>query len=525
MSGFVHPDKTDIFISYARVDDQEFDGVDAGWVTRLVRNVEKLLAMRLGRREFFDLWMDGRLTGNEPVTELIEGKIRDAAVFVLVVSPGYLASIWCARELETFRADVCRSLGDESRVFVVEFTEVQRPAELSQPRGYRFWRKDSLTGEVAQIGFPTLLPGDETPYYKVITELAADLERELRRQKATTNSKVNLNIKPLLSAPPSEKANMNIQPLFSAPPSGAAASGPVAAATVYLADVTDDLEDVRDGVKSYLTQAGCAVLPRVNYPDDPDGYTAAIDADLAGATLFVQLLSELHGRKVGDNGLRQVALVFDRATRRAPPIPILQWRSRDLDWRRVTDEAHRKILKGEAVAGRDLEVMEVDIEEFKAAVKARVAKLTAPPPPPLGRPTDRDYFLFIDADAVDEALSTELVRAIDAGWSWVGYFPPRQSSDPEQLRAYLEQNLKDCDGVMVIFGATEPDWVTAQLQKAHQISAVRNRGPLKVAVYEGPPPENKNKPVGKLPRMVRLNCRQGLNPAELGQFIESLREA
>jgi len=495
MSGFVNPDKTDIFISYSHVDDAAFDGDLAGWVTRLVRNVEKLLAMKLGRREFFDLWMDGRLTGNEPVTELIEGKIKGAAVFVLVLSPGYLASIWCARELEAFRAEVCRRLADDSRVFVVEFGEVERPPELSRPRGYRFWQKDSLTDDVAQIGFPKLLAGDEAQYYKLITELASDLERELRRQKQA------------------------------APHPEVVASGPPATATVYLADVTEDLEDVRDGVKSYLNQAGYMILPQANYPDDPDGYTAALDADLARATLFVQLLSELPGRKVRDDGPRKVALCFDRAARRNPPIPILQWRSRDLDWRRVTNEAHRKILKGEVVAGRELEVMEADIEEFKAAVKARITKLTAPPPPPPPRPPNRDYFLFIDADAPDDGLSTELVRFIDAGWSWVGYFPPRCDGDPEQVRAYLEQNLKDCDGLMVIFGAAGPDWVTAQLQKARQIAAVRDRGPLKVAVYEGPPDENKNKPIAKLPRMVKLDCRRGLNNVELGRFIESLRES
>jgi hypothetical protein len=496
MAGFVNPAKTDIFISYSHVDDAAFDGDLAGWVTRLVRNVEKLLAMKLGRREFFDLWMDGRLTGNEPVTELIEGKIKGAAVFVLVLSPGYLGSIWCARELEAFRAEVCRRLADDSRVFVVEFGEVERPPELSRPRGYRFWQKDSLTDDVAQLGFPRLLPGDEAQYYKLVTELASDLERELRRQKRAA---------PL--AQPEE-----VVPV------------PPATATVYLADVTEDLEDVRDGVKSYLNQAGYMILPQANYPDDPDAYTAALDADLARATLFVQLLSELPGRKVRDDGPRKVALLFDRAARRDPPIPILQWRSRDLDWRRVTNEAHLKILKGEVVAGRELEVMEVDIEEFKAAVKARITKLTAPPPPPPPRPPDRDYFLFIDADTPDDGLSTDLVRFIDQGWSWVGYFPPRCDGDPEQVRAYLEQNLKDCDGLMVIFGAARPDWVTAQLQKARQIAAVRDRGPLKVAVYEGPPEENKNKPIGKLPRMVKLDCRRGPNDIELGRFIESLRE-
>jgi hypothetical protein len=492
MPGFVNSNTTDLFISYSHVDDAVFDDEPAGWVTRLVRNVEKLLAMKLGRRESFELWMDGRLTGNEPVTESIEGTIREAAVFVLILSPGYLASIWCARELEAFRAEVCRRLGDDSRVFVVEFGEVERPAELARPRGYRFWQKDSVTNHVAQLGFPKLMPGDEAQYYRLITELASDIERELKAQRARASSIG----------------------------SGAAVRPRVATATVYLADVTEDLEDMRDGVKSYLNQAGFGILPGVNYPDDLDGYTSAIDADLVRSTIFVQLLSELPGRKVGVDGPRRAALRLERASNRNPPIPILLWRSRDLDWRRVTNEQHTKILKGEPVAGRAIEVMEVDIEEFKAAIKGRLTKPAAVPPE---RPPDRDYFLFINADVPDDDLSSELVRFIDASWSWVGYFPPRREGDPEEARAYLEQNLKDSDALLVIFGAAGPEWVTAQLQKARQIAAVRDRGPLKVAVYEGPPEQNKDKPIAKLPRMVRLNGRHGLNQVELGRFIESLR--
>jgi hypothetical protein len=512
MPGFVDSQKIDIFISYSHVDDSAFDGDDAGWVTRLVRNVEKLLAMKLGRREFFDLWMDGRLTGNEPVNELIEGRIRDAAVFVLVLSPGYLGSIWCARELATFRAEVGRKLGDEARVFVIEFTEIARPDELSRPRGYRFWQKDSLTGEVAQLAFPKLVPGDEAAYYRLVTELASDIERELRRLKAGAAPA------PALAPTPTPSPT-------SPPPGPAPEAAPPAAATVYLADVSEDLEDVRDGVKSYLDQAGYAILPRSIYPADPESYAAAVDADMARSTAFVQLLSELPGRKVRDDGPRKAAFLLERAALLQPPIPVLQWRSRDLDWRRVSNDLHRKVLEGSAVPGRDLEVMEVDIEEFKSAVKSRIEAMIAPPPAAAPRVPDRDYFLFINADVPDDGLSAELARLIDESWSWIGYFPPWWDGDPEQVRSYLEQNLRECDGLVVIFGAAGPDWVTAQLQKARQMAAVRQRGALKVAVCDAPPEDNKAKPIAKLPRMVRLDCRHGFDRAGLGRFIESLREA
>jgi hypothetical protein len=283
--------------------------------------------------------------------------------------------------------------------------------------------------------------------------------------------------------------------------------------------VTDDLEDLRDGVKSYLIQAGYCVLPRTVYPPDLDGYSKALDADLAGSTLFVQLLSELPGRKFAEDGPRRAALLLEHAARRSPPIPILQWRSHDLDWSRVTNETHLRVLKGEAFEAPDLEVMEVGLEEFKGLVKRRLVEIATPKE---ARPRQGDRFVFINADTPDDPLSEEITHALER-WPWIGYGLPLRDGDPAEIRADLEQNLMDCDAMMVIFGAAQPIWARSQLQMARKLAAVRDKGPLPIAVYEGPPPETKAKLNYRLPRMEVLNCRAGLDGAELRRFIDSLQ--
>src|SRR3954465_1494961 len=106
MSGYVQADKPDIFVSYAHANDASLIEGRPGWVTNLVRQLEKLLTMQIGRREFFDLWMDPRLSGNEPVTPLIEGKVRDSAFFLLFLSQSYLASIWTLQEMRLFHEEI-----------------------------------------------------------------------------------------------------------------------------------------------------------------------------------------------------------------------------------------------------------------------------------------------------------------------------------------------------------------------------------------------------------------------------------
>ena len=77
--------------------------------------------------------------------------------------------------------------------------------------------------------------------------------------------------------------------------------------------------------------------------------------------------------------------------------------------------------------------------------------------------------------------------------------------------------------MLVVFGEAQPVWARSQLQLARKLMAVRTKGPLPVALYEGPPPQTKDKLNYRLAHMEVLNCRSGLDQAELQRFIESLK--
>src|SRR5262249_43311096 len=94
--------KHDIFVSYAHVDNEPLAGPDTQWVTNLLAGLKPMLGQQLGRADAYSLWMDYELRGNEPATPDILRQLQDTVLLLLILSPGYLASEWCCRELRRF---------------------------------------------------------------------------------------------------------------------------------------------------------------------------------------------------------------------------------------------------------------------------------------------------------------------------------------------------------------------------------------------------------------------------------------
>ena len=129
---YIHTHKPDIFISYAHVDDEPDPAFPdrPGWVTTLVRCLEKRIAKKLGRVDSYDIWRDPKLAGHVDLSPDIIGRVRDAAVFLLVLSPAYLMSEWCRRELRVFDEAIRGRKAARGRIFVVEFDRVGSEAEV-----------------------------------------------------------------------------------------------------------------------------------------------------------------------------------------------------------------------------------------------------------------------------------------------------------------------------------------------------------------------------------------------------------
>ena len=116
MATYVPHYQHDIFVSYAQVDNEPLAGADTRWVTNLITGLKPLLGQKFGRADAYSLWMDNTIRAYEAITRHLIEQVQDSAILLLVLSPGYVASEWCCRELSTFVAKV----GKERTIQIVE---------------------------------------------------------------------------------------------------------------------------------------------------------------------------------------------------------------------------------------------------------------------------------------------------------------------------------------------------------------------------------------------------------------------
>lgn len=145
--GVVSDYPNDVFISYSHIDNQPIDGAGGGWADTFHELLQNFVDVHLGRRTA--IWRDRRLTGADIFSDEIEQQLKAAAVLVSIISPGYLQSDWCNRELFAFTraAEDGRSLrsGNLQRVVKVLRLPTERsalPPVLDNVLGAQFYRLD-----------------------------------------------------------------------------------------------------------------------------------------------------------------------------------------------------------------------------------------------------------------------------------------------------------------------------------------------------------------------------------------------
>jgi len=399
--------------------------------------------------------------------------IRRSATILLIVSPSYIASEWCARERNAFLG-FARDCVAEGRIFIVHCRDLGRqllPAEFGDLIGFKFWTKDSSAGGVAR---PLGMAGEKEPaYYRGILDLADKLAQKLEDIKVARTDGLS--------------------------------SASSAIEYVFLARSTDDMETREAELTGHLTQAGLHILPETWYREDNEQeFRAALQADLQRCSVFVQLLGRLPGRRARfAEGRRFPAIQHDIA--REVGKPVLQWRELADDPATIEDVCHRALLEGARASG---------FEEFKrAVVEASRRKLQTP------KPRAANVAVFVNADRGDLEIARNLSELL-AQQGVECYWPITEGS-PEKVRQDLEENLKACDGVVLIYGATEPSWVRDQLRQGRKILGQRDRPLAGLAICLGPPPEKLELAVA-LPEMITLDGRAGVTPAMLAPFVDRL---
>ncbi len=510
VSGFDH----DIFVSYALVDDAIRPGIARGWVTSFIRTLEVSLSVAIGRLGRLEPWWDqSHLAENQPLDKQIEQALERTACLVVILSPGFLESPWCPKELDTFQKAISKQGRSDSRIFVVDLgsvTDQQKRAIFSNYKPFDLWIMDDKKRR-RPMGFPEPNGKDHPDFYDAVQYLAERIKEEFDHLKQAGVSYVKQN-----QATLSQASN-----LVAATPEPAL-TGPV----VYVAETSDDLSGARKQLVAFLESHQFRVALGGRNAVEFESWKEAALKELAGATCFVQMLGMYPGRELkgAHNGI--VRLQHDLAVESGKKV--IQWRAPDLLSREFEDANHFDFVKNATA-------IECPLEAFKWDVK-RVAAL---PPPEKNvekvaeirssRPGDEDTLeetltVFIHGGIEDneqtEWLAKELTNLNCSVSSTL------TSGEPASIREDTEANLMKCDVLIVLYGKVPPEWVRAQFRTFPRIFPKRDRlGRTKqlkaLAICNGEPSDKP--PLGiKVPGLKSINLAKA-NSRSLAKWVDELR--
>ena len=300
----------------------------------------------------------------------------------------------------------------QGRVFVVEKQvldeEQSRPAELDDLKKYHFWYRDEHD-QVRTLSLREPEP-HTTTYTRLVEDLATDISRQLKARAA--------------AAPPPAESK----------------------ATVFLAEVTDDLDPRREQVRRYLEQAQLRVLPAQRYLEG-QAFRDALEQALGQSTLFIQLLSEYPGRRPPDIPQGYIRLQLERA--QALKLPILQWHDPTLKLEQVESQEQRELLEAVSVYAEPLE-----------SFKQRIVQQALPPPPSPPTVHAGAPVVFINTERRDRTLAETIRDQVDAR---LFATLPISEGTAAEVREDLEQKLVDCDALILVYGQITLAWVDKQL--------------------------------------------------------------
>jgi len=447
------------------------------------------------------IWRDRKLQGNDVFEETLTGRIANVALLVSVLSPRYLKSEWCIREIDEFckRAALSGGLqvGDRLRVFKVLKTHVpleEHPPVTRGLLGYEFYEYDSDRGRAREFR-PEVVPAPDIRYWEKLDDLAYDIKLLIESLKSSA-----------ASPGPGERAA----------PDGK---------TVYLAETTSDLRDERERVKRELQQHGHTILPDRALPLEGDALIDTVREFLGRSDLSVHLMGARYGVIPEGESRSVVHLQSDLAAERGGLRQII-WIPPGLQ--SPEDQAQQRLLDSfrlESNARGPVDVLQTRLEELKTFIQDNLNARSKPDPAAPGEGRGRSVYLICDRQDI-EATQPVADHLFALGMNVI--LPlmtdPAAASDEALALQDHKDNLLECDAVLIYYGRASEIWLRMKQREMQKLVGYGRTKPLlaKALYVSGPRTDAKERLRDH--ETLMLKNYDAFSPESLRPFVDRLMQ-
>ena len=488
--------ESDVFISYAPVDDQALSRERQGWISDLHRNLEVRIEQLSGER--VKIWRYPSPAETKAVEPKILESLNKVKTMVSVVSPPFVRSKTCCTQMESFWDSAEREgnlrLSSGSRLFKV----VKRPIEdgdipprlseiFSQLLDHDFFELDQTSGRVRE--FDDGLGEQITQlYHERVYDLARQITQVLRELKD----------------------------------SGGFLANDGTQRVVYLATVTSELEGQRERVRRELLRRGHVVLPDRPLPLVGEQLLETVRRQLERCDFSIHPVGGMYG--VVPEGLEHSILEEQNRVaaeiaaagrlRRFVWIPGVDVRdprqAKWIDELRVSPDAQ---LGAEIVEASFESLRDLLLDALKREEPHREAKSTV---------SDAPARLYILCDRRDEAAIEPLEDFFyEQG---IEVLTPAFEADEAERQEMHIRSLTDADAVLIYYGNAGKHWVDFNVRDLAKATGYRTQGPIEPsAVYVAPPFDRRKERYKSLSTEV-IRQPESFDPESLSSFVARIKE-
>jgi Domain of unknown function (DUF4062) len=440
----------DAFISYSHIDNVGLAHGSEGWVTNLHRALEIRVAQLLGKQP--QIWRDPKLTGNDMFADTLVAQLAHVAVLITIVSPRYVRSEWTRRELiEFWKAAEAQGgvrLHDKARIFKVLKTPIPRemdPPELQPLLGYEFFKVDPNTGRTRELE-EVFGEQAQRDFWLRLDDLAHDIAALLEMLGGDLTLQVG------------------------------EATGKEG---VFVAETTSDLREQRETIRRDLQQHGYRVFPAAGLPLSAPEMKVMLQEELAQCRMSIHLVGMNYGMVPEGSELSLVEIQNELAIERSKQGDFVRllWMPNGL---KVEDKRQAGVIerfKMDPRLGAEADLLETYLEDFKSVIYDRLK--TKPKAPEEVREPCADkckglvYLIYDPRDAnAAKGYEDDLFRR---GFDVVR---PTFEGDEADVRRDHEENLRVCDGVLILFGSANENWVRRKLREVQKSVGYGRTSPI-----------------------------------------------
>lgn len=442
-----------LFISYAHIDNQPLTPEKQGWITRFHASLEALLSMRIGGEA--QIWRDDKLQGNDVFADEIVDQFRQTAVLVSVLTPRYLHSEWCNKEVAEFCKCAEQSGGmvfeNKARIFKVLKTPVDTqeslPAVVKDVLGYEFF---TFEGETPLELDPAYGEKYAQDYNRKVGKLAWDISQLLKKLETDTGDSAH-------------------------------DAQATAKASIYLAECSHSQKETREILDGELRRHGYTVLPDQRLPQDEADYVAAVERLLERCELSIHLVGDTYGAVPDGPSQKSVVVLQNELAvqrRKSGALRRVIWLPEGTRSEQAQEQAFIEALHQDAEAQLGADLITGDLEDLKTSIHATLKKLekAEPKQPEERAAADRAKLIYVICSKKDRK-ATVPVRKFCRGQGFEVALPTFEG-DATAIRAAHQQLMIDCDVIILFYGAGDEAWKRTMDNELKKMPGYRSGKPL-----------------------------------------------